>query len=570
MNLNRDNAIQDRANVNGRNDNWKKLENELNDVNGVIDDFESKSNELITSVNNTLQEAKDVNATNQDVKKQLDNIVLESSSGGNTDAEVVQARGEYPLLNERLSAIKTASDTQSAEMTSARGNFSSLDERLGALDETAKRGAAEQPDFVDKLGRLTNFDEIQVKKANDTTFTVSNYNKSTGRHLTNAFTKNANDDYYILSESYVGGTTSSELPKDYVNYEKVSGTIDTTYATHYATEIGTKIKATISGTEIYMKRYGDNRGGIWEFTIDGDTSNKIQVSTFKTVAGTDDLKLIGGLADKSHLLEATFTGNDPINTPSGGVSRAWLPYSSTTDTSKTFFSRFINVNMSRDKVLNAAMSNKDFALRIKPKDYSGDYHFVLEHNAVGTAFKISEPQFLLDGKHVNIFSLPVGVSQIGKKFTLVQSIYGRYPTNSANLVRIDNVHEISLNSSIRAMGKVSVLQDIEIQDGYFLMQPVSTDTATRLKTSRFNDYDATITDGSQTKLTPERDDTTSFLFTSSVNPNLFSALRVNDPYRSLRTGQEGKFPDGQTAWIEHRNASMQKLYQSISRMPSSA
>lgn len=562
-------------NNNNHNHNYTELYNQrdefltnLNMISDTVDKVKTDTTALLTDTAKTLQEAKDVNATNQDVQKQLDNIILENSTGGNTDAEVVQARGNYPLLNERLDAIKTVTDTQSAEMTTARGDFATLDERLGALDETAARGAAEQPDFVDKLGRLTNFDEIHIKKANEKTFTVSNFNKATGRHLTNAFTKNINDDYYILSESYVGGSTASELPKEYVNYTMVSGTIDTNYATHYATEIGTKIKATISGTEIYMRRYGDNRGGIWEFTIDGDTSNKVKISTFKSVAGTDEVKIIGGLDDKPHLLEATFTGNDPDNPPSGGVSRAWLPYSSTSDTSKTFLSRFVNFMMGRDFVLNSSGSNKDFALRIKPKGYSGDYQFVPEHNGIGTAFKINEPQFLLDGKQVDVFSLPTGVSAIGKKFTLVQSVHGRYPTTNINLLRIDNVHEVSLNSSVRMLGKVAVLQDIDIQDGYFLMQPVSTDTATRLKTSRFNDYDTTKTDGSQTKLTLERDDTTSFLFTSSVNTNLFSALRVNDPYRSLRTGQEGKFPEGQTAWIEHRNTSMQKLYQSIYRMTS--
>ncbi|WP_368863373.1 hypothetical protein [Staphylococcus hominis] len=519
-------ALWDRTNLNNINDNFYELFNDM---------LESKN--LSEFAKKILDKAEDINQENKSVQTQLDSMVIES---GNSDAEIAQARGGYSLLYERLEA----------------------------LDATTSRGAAEQPDFVDKLSRLTNFDEIQIKKANESTFMVSNFNRSTGRHLTNAFTKNANDDYYILSESYIGSTTSSELPKEYVNYTKVRGTIDTTYATHYATEIGTKIKATLSGTELYLKRYGDNRGGIWEFTIDGDTSNKIQISTFKASAGTDDFKLIGGLADKVHLIEAVFTGNDPSNPPSGGVSRGWLPYSATSDVSKTFFSRFMNVNMKREKILNAAMSNKDFALRIRPKGATGEYHFVPEHNAVGSAFKISEPKFLLDGKEIDIFGQPVGISQIGKKFTLVQSVYGRYPINNANLLRIDNVHEVSINSSVRMLGKVSVLQDIDIQDGYFLMLPVSTDTATRLKTSRFNDYDVNITDGSHTMLTPERDDTTSYIFTSSTNTNLFSSMKVNDPYRSLRTGQDGKFPDGQTAWIEHRNSSMQKVYQSIYRLSS--
>ena len=104
------------------------------------------------------------------------------------------------------------------------------------------------------------------------------------------------------------------------------------------------------------------------------------------------------------------------------------------------------------------------------------------------------------------------------------------------------------------------MKDIDIQDGYFLMLPVTTETATRLKTSRFNDYNTQIVDGSQTKLAAEKDDTTSFIFTSATNKNLFSSLVVNDPERSIRSGGDGKFPEGQTAWIEHRNASMQFIW----------
>ena len=124
----------------------------------------------------------------------------------------------------------------------------------------------------------------------------------------------------------------------------------------------------------------------------------------------------------------------------------------------------------------------------------------------------------------------------------------------------------SLDGSVRLMGKVEVLKDIEIQDGYFLMLPVSTNVATRLKTSRHNNYPTTKTDGSRTNLTNEKDDTTSFIFTSSTNTNLYSAMTVHDPYRSIRAGKTDKCPVGQTAWIEHRNTSMQKLYQSIYRL----
>ena len=484
-----------------------------------------------------------------------------------TDNQKEELKGEpgQPADNEIVAElIKDDVAPVLSEVETARGGKTNLNSRLDDISDFSSRNV-EQTDYVDKLKGLSNYDSVQVRKLSNTAFSVSNVNEVTNRHMTNVFAKNANDDYFILSESYVGDTTMSELPKEYVNYTKVSGAIDSQYATHFATEVNSKIKTEISGEVIYFRRYGDNRGGVWEFTVDGDVDNKVIISTYKSTAGTDNVKLFENLKDTTHVLEGVFIGDDPVNAPSGGVARGWLSYSTTTETTRTFFSRFINLNMARDKNLNTAMSNKDFALRIRPKGSAGEYHFIPEHNATGTAFKIEDAKFLLDDKPLDILNMQVYIAYKGKNFKIIQSVHGKYPSGD-NLIRIDNIHSISLDGSIRLMGKVEVLKDIEIQDGYFLMLPVSTDVASRLKTSRQNNYPTTKTDGSRTNLTNEKDDTTSFIFTSSTNTNLYSAMTVHDPYRSIRVGKPNKYPEGQTAWIEHRNAAMQKLYQSIYRL----
>ena len=508
---------------------------------------------------------KDYLIENKEVFKGSKGDPLKYEELTNQQKEELKGEPGAPADNEIVAGlIKDDVAPVLSEVETARGEKSNLNERLVDISDFSTRNV-EQTDYVDKLKGLSNYDSVQVRKLSNTAFSVSNVNEVTNRHMTNVFAKNANDDYFILSESYVGDTTMSELPKEYVNYTKVSGAIDSQYATHFATEVNSKIKTEISGEVIYFRRYGDNRGGVWEFTVDGDVDNKVIISTYKSTAGTDDVKLFENLKDTTHVLEGVFIGDDPVNAPSGGVARGWLSYSTTTETTRTFFSRFINLNMARDKNLNTAMSNKDFALRIRPKGSAGEYHFIPEHNATGTAFKIEDAKFLLDDKPLDILNMQVYIAYKGKNFKIIQSVHGKYPSGD-NLIRIDNIHSISLDGSIRLMGKVEVLKDIEIQDGYFLMLPVSTDVASRLKTSRQNNYPTTKTDGSRTNLTNEKDDTTSFIFTSSTNTNLYSAMTVHDPYRSIRVGKPNKYPEGQTAWIEHRNAAMQKLYQSIFRL----
>ena len=54
---------------------------------------------FLSEAQNVLENAKKYNLENQDVKRQLDNIVLES---GDSNAEVAQARRTFPTLNARL------------------------------------------------------------------------------------------------------------------------------------------------------------------------------------------------------------------------------------------------------------------------------------------------------------------------------------------------------------------------------------------------------------------------------------------------------------------------------------
>ncbi|QIH78320.1 hypothetical protein GTN30_06510 [Macrococcoides canis] len=502
---------------------------------------------ILVSKSHTDRELEIINTMTYDdaVKKLVENVVTD-------------------FVEEKFNNL-SSEDQNMVEIIEARNGNPSLKDRLGGIDKNQRR-IYEQPDYIKKLIDLVHFDEVHVKKSSEESFAISNYNRTTGRHLTNVFTKNKNDDYIILSQSYVGSSTVSELPRDYKNYEKVNGNFDTTYPANFTTEIGAKIRVQLSGTEIYMKRYGDNRGGVWEFVIDGDTNRKIQVSTFKSTTGTDDYKIIGGLEDKVHTVEATFIGNDPSNAPTGGTSRGWVYYSASVETTRTFYSRVTNINMSNEKLINVANSNKDFAWLIRKAGSSDEYFFVPEHNGIGTAFKINEPQLLLDGKAITVFDKNIGVSQIGKKFVINQSVYGRDPVSKENLLRIDTVYEVSLNSSVRSLGKIQALTDIEIKDGYNLMLPVYNDSARRLKTSRYNYYPTIKNDGSHTNLIEEKDDTSSYIFTSDVNTNLFSALMIHDVLHSLRTGLEGKFPEGNRTWIEHRlNSTMQKLYNSIFR-----
>ena len=64
-----------------------------------IDALSKQADNILSKSELTLNEAQKTNDMNKDVQKQLDNLILEN---GQSDAEVIQARGGLPLLKDRL------------------------------------------------------------------------------------------------------------------------------------------------------------------------------------------------------------------------------------------------------------------------------------------------------------------------------------------------------------------------------------------------------------------------------------------------------------------------------------
>lgn len=89
------------------------------------------------------------------------------------------------------------------------------------------------------------------------------------------------------------------------------------------------------GTGIRFWYLQDPSGGVWEFTLDGDSTATL--STYGKTTGVKSVELFLDAEEKAHTIVAIFKGDDPKNKPSTGAgkSRGWVRYSST-ETLKTF------------------------------------------------------------------------------------------------------------------------------------------------------------------------------------------------------------------------------------------
>lgn len=95
-----------------------------------------------------------------------------------------------------------------------------------------------------------------------------------------------------------------------------------TSSTSYASSINATLSFSFNGTGFKTRHYSDNRGGILRFVIDGTTI--VDISTYNSVGEYKEQEIIDGLNYGTHSVVVTFTGDDPLNPPSGGVSRGWL------------------------------------------------------------------------------------------------------------------------------------------------------------------------------------------------------------------------------------------------------
>lgn len=422
----------------------------------------------------------------------------------------------------------------------------------------------EQTDFVDMVGGHVEYEKMYYKRENSVNW-ITVMLKKGNEHVSWTFRNNTYDDYQILGDCFAGVASVGPVIYQDVDYQSNTGTwVTTAPNTHYATSVGATMTATITGDSIEFHHYADDRGGIWEFVVDGDTLNKKTVSTWKaTATATNSVSLFTGLTFGSHTIVGTFKGDDPAHVPStgAGTSRGWV-YVNGANNYKTFRSFKQQISNSRVKDFLVGFSNKEFAVKLRKKDV-GTHQFVPMHSNIGTAFNAEPARFIADGAEVTPSSLVIGEFIECTSFRLAQHVYGRNPdSGTENLVDIETTVTINKKGAAEINGKMTVLVDVDVLDGYFVMTPLAKPLIDRAATSINNSYACTKTDGSKTYLVPEKDRAISYAFVSSTEKDYVTAVRFNDYKNTLRTNASGKYASNMNTWLEHRDATLTKLYAS--------
>ncbi|WJH33913.1 hypothetical protein N6H14_28660 [Paenibacillus sp. CC-CFT747] len=139
-----------------------------------------------------------------------------------------------------------------------------------------------------------------------------------------ALSKDPNDDFIKLMNGSVSVLEESYNLIGAADYASKTGTWVTNFPPNeYTTEIGASFTFTFEGTGFDFQHYTDNRGGIWEFTVDGQAPLRISTHVDAVPAGqiasnVATRPVARGLALASHTVVAVFQGDDPAHPPPEG------------------------------------------------------------------------------------------------------------------------------------------------------------------------------------------------------------------------------------------------------------
>lgn len=493
-----------------------------------------------------------------DIQRQLDNLIL---NAGESDAEVVQARGKYSLLYQR---------------------FNNLDAQINVMNNTTLTN------FDKNMKRKSQRNFIDFKKQFSPSESKASYQVIGDRVLevylpiddkesvVYKLRKDTLDDFIRLHQSVIDKktVTSSE-----VNYDSVTtGTMIASVGNYnaYTTEIGTTVKLTFTGSEIYMRHFYDNRGGVWECRVDGVLVNVISTHESSFTEGKNELNpskeavrlIVDNLEEKQHVLEMKFIGEDPNNPSISGEARGWIRNVSGAVTKTNIMYTGFVVNSIEDKGKIAFMngeSNKEFAFSCRKAGTSDDYEWLPQHNNKSTLnlYNGGFQKMLVDGIDVKLDE--ISSIKYFNNLIITQKLQYIHPQRSEVFANVLVTMSVT-KENISIVSKIEWLQDVEIQSGYGGMLPIQTGKVSEKLVTSLGDVYTPI--GSERFDVDITDVAEGFAFVGSDNDvkDYFTVMQITNSNKSMRRGlpnRKGRINHVGANWLLSDSILRNKLYTQI-------
>lgn len=427
-----------------------------------------------------------------------------------------------------------------------------LTEVTAQLTQTAKINS--QVNFVDFVqNNKQPYDYMKLLKRADNAYQIWLSNSDKG--IIYDFVKDPNDDFVKLNAGFSGLNKNGYVfvDKDVVSDTDLTGNFMTSGVSRYTTTIGNTFTLKATGERLVLTINAETRGGLWSVTVDGNAPK--MVSCYNPTTVEKDVVIAEGLSNVTHTVVGTFLGDDPNNPPSSSPSRGYIRGIDTPEKG-TLTGYSGSVSNTTEKTLLATSSNKEFAFTVTK---NGFQNWVPEHDAKGSAFQITPPEFYIDDQKIDIVNMTVGSTSaktIEYNFEIKQHFYG-HAVGYGPVMKIWTSHKIGLDGKLTFDGKMEAVENFEAV-GYPMMLPAQNEFMNEFVSGIYN---TKTNNGNEqySYFTQENDAVNSGAIISNTNKNLIVAGTLLNPIKTYRLGEGGKPPLGESLFLWNRS-SKPKMY----------
>lgn len=517
-----------------------------------LDALEAKDvahDEELTDIKNAIADNKaaaelsdyDINSRMTFLENELNEGIEEVHNVAETvDGKIATAEAN---MTAQVDQGKADMEAMVAEVEADLEGLHAKDEELSAQLAHNERG---QIDYVEIANSLCKINKKYFKVLDNRYEIVCDVGNN--RHLTYSIRKDDIDDYFKIGKCFIGNLNESQSKlKEAINVEDSDCTFVPlgTNTNRYTTTIDQTFTKTVTGEDIYLCHYADNRGGMWEFTID-DKLDKYYVSTYSDSAIYEKVSLIvSGLSNEKHTVVGKFIGQDeqhPTSSP-----RGWYFYG-IDGINKTLIGKETGTSIenSVEKILIADGSNKEFAMAVSN---SGLTNWLPQHYDIPSMTKIEDNIVMLDGKIQNLKLYDVVEFN---NFKMIQKMTGRNVEADINVFDIQCVY--TFDKTIEYDITAKCINDTEILL-YPLMLPSGDRRLLDCAITGFGNSVDNKKDESYTYFADEKDNCYSVAFLSDVNTDLIACGTLKYPYLSYRKckSMKGNLSENLMLWNRDLN-----------------
>lgn len=411
----------------------------------------------------------------------------------------------------------------------------------------------DKPSYEDSLIKLLHNhsalkETVLVKARNATTIDIAVQH---GENRVTVYTMIPDGDgWWRLRDVVVRSLTRTEVQENknqHKNYDSDTGTWNKQSPPNFfATQAGATFTATFWGTGCKFASRVDNRGGVWEFVIDGVHTKTI--STYSSVDTSNVLHdVVKGLKQGEHTIVATFKGDDPANPPSGGAgtSRGWCNHN--TNPASTSFKTIVPIietyTEGNGTPVMQASSRKEFAFSVRPAEAAYNPEWVPEHGVLGVMKDLNMEIYFGNRKITDVSQ----ESNYYRDYPSVRFVtrYNAYHPKDPSPLWNGRIDQTINGKGFNIMGKMKFLRDTYIDLSYPGMLAISKNDT---------DNDRVVTGKSQRYVLPKEVNDGSNVdlgITASVAHfthesakqdvlNIVAVIELYDHKRALRLGQRGQ------------------------------